>query len=57
MTELEIVLMFAWLTTLWLWRKAYLAVRTLRRIIIDVGFDIARVEVDEERHIIHIIRK
>lgn len=57
MSELEIVLMFAWLTTLWLWRKAYLAVRTLRRIIVDVGFDIARVEVDEERHIIHIIRK
>ena len=57
MSDLEIVLMFAWVVTLWLWRKSYLAVRALRRIIVDVGFDIARVEVDEERHIIHIVRK
>ena len=57
MSELEIVLMFAWLVTLYLWHKAHVAVRHLRTIIIDVGQKEAFIEVDEENHVVHIIRK
>ena len=57
MSDLEIVLMFAWLVTLYLWRKAHVAVGRLRTIIIDVGHKEAFIEIDEENHIVHVIRK
>lgn len=57
MTDLEIVLMIAWLVTLYLWRKAYVSVIRLRRIIVEVGLKEARIEIDRENHIVHIINK
>ena len=57
MSELEIVLMFAWLVTLYLWHKAHMAVKYLRTIIFEIGHKEAFVEIDEEHHIVHIIRK
>lgn len=57
MTDLEIVLMIAWLVTLYLWRNAYVSVIRLRRIIVEVGLKEARIEIDRENHIVHIINK
>ena len=56
MTELEIVLMWAVaiLVGLHFWQRG--AIRTLRRIIIDVGLKEARIEIDEDSHVVRIIR-
>ena len=56
MTELEIVLLWAVaiLVGLHFWQRG--AIRTLRRIIIDVGLKEARIEINKENHTVHIIR-
>ena len=55
MTDLEFVLLFAWIVTLCLWQFAHSAVRRLRGIIIAVGLEEAHIEVDQERHTVRII--
>ena len=56
MTELEIVLLWAVaiLVGLHFWQRS--AIRMLRRIIIDVGLNEARIEVNEDDHVVRIIR-
>ena len=55
MTDLELVLLFAWIVTLCLWHLAHNAVHHLRGVIIAVGLEEAHIEVDKDRHTIRII--
>ena len=57
MTELEVVslLAFVFMTAMYFVQRK--DIRKLRSIIIDVGLNIARVEVDEDTHVVRVIRK
>lgn len=57
MTDLEVVALFAWGFMTYIVFSQRRAIRELRNIIIDIGLKEARVEIDQERHIVHIIRK
>lgn len=57
MTDLETVLLCAWVFMTWLWFNQRNDIRTLRNIIIDVGLNEARIEVDEDSHVVRITRK
>ena len=57
MSELETVslLAFVFMTALYFVQRK--DIRKLRSIIIDVGLKVARVEVDEDTHVVRVIRK
>jgi len=56
MTDLEVVLLLAFLFMLWLHFRQRADIRVLRHIVIDVGLNEARVEVDKESHVVRVIR-
>ena len=56
MTELEVVLLFAFGFMVFLHFRQRLAIRTLRHIVIDVGLKEARIEVDKETNIVRVVR-
>ena len=57
MSDLETVLLCAFAFMTFMHFRQRSAIRELRCIIIDVGLDKARIEVEEDNHIVRIIRK
>ena len=57
MTELEVVSLLAWAFMTAMYFAQRKDIRQLRNIIIDVGLKVARVEVDEDTHVVRVIRK
>ena len=56
MTDLEVVLLCAFVFMLWLHFRQRHDIRMLRHIVIDVGLKEARIEVDKESHIVRVVR-
>lgn len=56
MSDLEVVLLCAFTFMVGMHFVQRSAIRTLRHIIIDVGLKEARIEVDEDTHVVRIIR-
>jgi hypothetical protein len=56
MTDLEVVLLLAFLFMLWLHFRQRHDIRMLRHIVIDVGLKEARIEVDEKSNVVRVIR-
>lgn len=56
MTDLELVLLWAFVFITYLWFMQRRDIRALRHIIIDVGLKEARIEMDKENNIVRIVR-
>ena len=56
MTDLEVVLLCAFVFMLWLHFRQRHDIRMLRHIVIDVGLKEARIEVDKESNIVRVVR-
>ena len=56
MTDLEVVLLWSFTFMTYMWFRQRSDIRTLRNIIIDIGHKEARVEIDEESHVVRIVR-
>ena len=56
MSDLEVVLLWSFTFMTYMWFRQRSDIRTLRNIIIDIGHKEARVEIDEESHVVRIVR-